>query len=394
MRGFRFYKSLLLRPWAGRKGFTAAPRLSHVERFRPSIPQTDPVKFDRILIRATNWLGDSVMSLPAVQQIRTRFPQAHLAVLAHPRVAGLYRKLSSVDEVIPYSAPPRRRDWHARWKAVRELRRHRFDAAILLQNAFDAAALVWLAGIPVRIGYDRAGRGILLSHAIAMPKRGEIPVHQRYYYVELLRRAGLIQTLPDVPTIRLPGISALREAGEKRLNGARQHAPDQLWIGVAPGVANGKAKQWIPERLAETAAIAAKDMGAQVAVFGLASERDLCERVAGLIRRKRVSAESFADQTSFEEFLEMAAACTIFLANDSGAMHLASALDVPTVAVFGPTDPLATGPAGRHWAIVREPADCSPCLLHECPIDHRCMTAVTAGRAASALLELVQLARK
>jgi heptosyltransferase-2 len=359
----------------------------------PSIPQIDSVKFDKILIRATNWVGDAVMSLPAVQHIRARFPHAHLAVLAHPRVAGLYRKLSLVDEVIPYSAPPHRRDWCGRWKVVRELRRRRFNAAILLQNAFEAAALAWLAGIPVRIGYDRARRGILLSHPIAVPKRGEIPVHQRYYYVELLRRAGLIETLPDIPTIRLPGISALREAGEKRLNGVRQQAPGQVWIGVAPGVANGTAKQWIPERLAETAAIAAKDMGAQVAVFGLASEQDLCERVAGLIRQKRVSAETFTAHTSFEEFLEMAAACAIFLANDSGAMHLASALDVPTVAIFGPTDPDATGPAGRHCAIVREPADCSPCLLHECPIDHRCMTAVTADRAVSALLELVQLAR-
>lgn len=329
-----------------------------------------------------------MLSLPAVEQIRARFPQAHLAILAHSRVAGFYRKTSVVDEVIPYIAPARRRNWLARWKVVRELRRRQFDAAILLQNAFEAAALVWLAGIPVRIGYDRARRGFLLSHAIAVPKPGEIPFHQRYYYLELLRRAGIMPTQPDVCTIRLPGISDLREAGKKRLNA------DQVWIGVAPGAANGTAKQWIPERFAEAAALAAKDMGARVVVFGSANEEELCDRVASLIRRKDVSVENFAAQTSLEEFMEMAAACAIFLANDSGAMHLASALDVPTVAVFGPTDFAATGPLGAHATIVREPVDCSPCLLHECPIDHRCMTAVTAAGAASALLELVQLARK
>ena len=343
------------------------------------------MNFGRILIRATNWVGDAVMAVPALEQIRARFPEAHIAMLARPWVSGLYDK-SLIDEIIPYTAEKGWQDLRGKWALARRLQAMRFDAAILQQNAFEAAALVWLARIPIRIGYAREGRGLLLSDPIEVPKPGEIPTHQRFYYLEMLRRAGLIEQIPDTPAIRLPGIPFLRKAGARRLPGA--------WIGVSPGAAYGTAKRWLPERFAAAALQVAGELSASVAVFGSPDEQSLCEGIAAQIREAGVVAQNFAGKTGLAEFVEMASVCQAFLTNDSGAMHVASALGVPTVSVFGATDHVATGPTGPLAKVIREPVDCSPCLLRECPIDHRCMKAVEANRVANEVLELVQIARQ
>ncbi len=150
-------------------------------------------------------------------------------------------------------------------------------------------------------------------------------------------------------------------------------------VGVSPGAAYGSAKRWLPERFAESAAQLAAEMGASVAVFGSAAEPAMCEEVA-----QAANGRNFAGATSLREFVEMAAACRLFLTNDSGAMHIASALGVPSVTVFGPTDETATGPSGPSARLVREPVDCAPCLLRECPIDQRCMTRVTTDQVVKA----------
>jgi heptosyltransferase-2 len=188
--------------------------------------------------------------------------------------------------------------------------------------------------------------------------------------------------VPPVPTIRIPGAAALRKVGQARLEGA--------WIGVAPGSANGTAKRWPAERFAEAAALAARDLGARVALFGSADERGLCARAAGLVEGHGVGARSFAGHADLQGFLGLAAACRGMLANDSGAMHVADALGVPTIAVFGPTSPVTTGPTGPRSRIVRVDVDCGPCLLHHCPLDHRCMTGVPAASVAAALVTLVR----
>ncbi len=305
------------------------------------------------------------MCLPALRVIRERFPNAHIAILAKPWVADLYRRESFADEVIPYDA--------GRWTIAAKLRGRKFDCAILLQNAFDAALIAWLARIPVRIGYNRDRRGLLLTRAVTPPKPGEIPRHERFYYLELLRRAGVIDSLPASDAIRLEG------------GGRKQVRP---MIGVSPGAAYGSAKQWLPERFADAASRLAAARNAEVALFGSKTERDLCERVAKLLNGHKVT--NYAGQTSLGEFIDLASQCELFLTNDSGAMHIASALGVPTVAVFGATDDIATGPTGPLARVVREPVDCSPCLLRECPIDHRCMERVSAERVAAEALKLVQ----
>jgi len=323
------------------------------------------VEYKNILIRATNWVGDAVMSLPALRAIRERFPKAHIAVLAKPWVADLYRRETFADEVILFD--------RSRWRIAGVLRKRKFDCAILLQNAFEAALIAWLAGIPVRIGYDRDRRRLLLTTSVAAPKRGEIPRHERFYYLELLRRAGIIDSMPESDAIHL-------EAGGRR--------DVRRVIGVSPGAANGTAKQWLPERFAEAARRIAVERDARIALFGSASERELCESIAGLLKEHNVV--NHAGKTSLGDFIDLASQCEIFLTNDSGAMHIASALGVPTVAIFGATDDIGTGPTGPLARVVREPVECSPCLLRECPIDHRCMTRVSAERVADEALKLIR----
>ncbi len=336
-----------------------------------------------ILVRATNWVGDAVMSLPAIRAVRTRFPAARITLLAKPWVLELYSREQVADEILPYGAATIRQ----KVRFAHELRRRDFDCAILLQNAFEAAAVARLAGIPERIGYARDGRAFLLTRAIPVPASGGIPSHEQYYYLELLRRAGIIDALPAPQPLELEGAQAARDSGRILLD---ESGLAGAVIGVSPGAAYGTAKRWLPERFAAAAAELANERGASVALFGSAGERDLCDTVLAMVARSGVAAANFAGATSLAQFIDMTAACAIFLTNDSGAMHVASALGVPTVAVFGATDDARTGPAGSRSRVVKHPVECSPCLLRECPIDHRCMSTVSAGEVARQARDLLK----
>jgi heptosyltransferase II len=329
-----------------------------------------------ILVRATNWIGDAVMSLPGLRAIRQRFPDSVITVLAKPWVAALYEGERSINEIFTLDGASGARDWGAKWKLVGGLRRRHFDLAVLFPNSFESAAIVRLAGVKRIIGYARDGRSALLTDAIAVPARGETPPHERFYYFELLRRAGLIESIPEVADIRFDGILEARRRGEQRFETLGVKLPV---IGVSPGAAYGGAKRWLPERFAESAASLAEEIGASIAIFGSAAEKPMCEEVARAARGR-----NFAGATTLREFIDMTAACRLFLTNDSGAMHIASALGIPSVAIFGPTSEIATGPLGVAARLVREPVECAPCLLRECPIDHRCMTRVTSEKVIEA----------
>ncbi|HLI83297.1 MAG TPA: lipopolysaccharide heptosyltransferase II, partial [Bryobacteraceae bacterium] len=348
-----------------------------------------------ILVRATNWLGDAVMSLPAIRALREAFPAARLTVVARPWVADLYARETAINRVILYQP----RNWRDRRAFAARLRSERsgeenFDCAILLQNAFEAALIAWMARIPTRIGYRRDGRSCLLTIAIPVPDSGDIPRHERFYYLELLRRAKLISSeqyfRAGVAPIQLEGVGAAQASGARQL-AALGIGGDV--IGISPGAAYGNAKRWLPERFAEAAVeicsrLAHLARRPAVLVFGSAAERPLSTQVAAGVERAGIEVRNLAGQTSLREFIDLAAACRVFLTNDSGAMHVASALGVPTAAVFGATDDTTTGPAGPFARVIREHAPCSPCLLRECPIDHRCMTRVSAPTVARAALEL------
>lgn len=345
------------------------------------------MNFERILVRATNWVGDAVMSIPALHALRERFPEAHISILARPWVAGLYCREPFCDELIPYDVPNGRRSWWAKWQVSQELRRQGFDCAILFQNAFEAAALTWLARVPVRIGYDRDARRWLLTEPIAAPKRGESPGHQRFYYLELLRRSGIISGYPPDSPIILSGAAEAARKGQLRL----QQASLTTTIGVAPGAAYGSAKRWATDRFAAAAIRIARERNRDVAVFGSAQESPISSAVSEVINAAGVRCVDFSGRTTLAELIELMAACELCLTNDSGPMHIASALGVPTVAVFGSTDAVATGPVGPHTRIVQaQNVECSPCLLRECPIDHRCMSRVETDTVVSVSLNLLK----
>ena len=326
----------------------------------------------RLLVRATNWVGDAIISVPALREIRRVHPAAQITILARAWVAGLYRREDFCDDVMLYEG--------GRGAVAARLRERRFDCALLLPNAFDAALVAWLARIPRRIGYAREGRSLLLTTAIPVPRPGEIPAHQRYYYLELLRRAGWIDTFPECAEIRL---RADPEAGRTLLRdfGLRSGRV----IGVSPGAQNSQAKQWFPERFAAVASKLAAEWEAEVAVFGTAAEGELCGQVAGLIGPQ---AHNLGGRTTLEQFLDLAAACLVFVTNDSGSMHVAAAVGTPTVAVFGPTNVEATGPSSSLAQVVRVPVECSPCEYRRCPIDHRCMTRLEPEMVLAAALTL------
>jgi heptosyltransferase-2 len=327
------------------------------------------------------------MSLPALHALRERFPGARFSILARLGVAALYSREPFCDELITYDAP---RGWNGlgeKWTAGSELRRRGFDCALLLNNAFESAALAWLARIPVRIGYARDARGWLLTHPIPVPLINESPRHQRFYYLELLKRAKLISGYSSESLVELSGAPAAAEEGRKHFLAKGLTGPV---IGVSPGAAYGGAKRWLPERFAEAALQIARKRNASIAIFGSKAESSICEFVSRRIEAAGLKCVNFGGETALEQFIELAAACEVYLTNDSGPMHIASALGVRTVAIFGATDENATGPIGPHTRVVREPVECSPCLLRECPIDHRCMVRVSADRVAQTALTLLK----
>ena len=335
------------------------------------------------------------MCLPALRRLRAELPDVHLAVLAMPGIAGLYARETWADEIILLEGARGARDWGKKWKQARTLAGGHFDAAVLLTNSFESAALFRAAGIPARIGYNRDARGLLLTQAISPPRTGETPQHESYYYLELLRRAGLGGELPSGEmVIRMEGVEAARAAGKARLSSAGLNAA--AVIGLSPGAAYGQAKRWLPERFAESAILLASELGsaAAAAVFGTPDERELCERVTQTIAAQGVPVHNFAGRTKLAEYIDMSAACRVFLTNDSGSMHIASALGIPTVAVFGATTHVGTGPTGPLARVVRHTVDCSPypnpCLRRACPIDHRCMKAVSAREVARTALDLLE----
>ena len=338
------------------------------------------MSYNKILVRATNWVGDAVMSLPALRALRERFPSAEITILAKPWVSDLYGREPFCDRMIPYTPKTVRE----KWAAGRALRPYGFDCAILLQNAFEAAAVAFLAGIPERIGYARDGRSPLLTRAIPVPQRGEIPRHERFYYLELLHRAGILEELPESDAIRLEAASAAKTAGVIRF---QELGLGDRVIGMSPGAAYGTAKRWLPERFSAAALQLANELGSSIAIFGSKDERPLCQSITDAIGPR---ARNFAGETTLAQYIDLAAACQVYLTNDSGGMHIASALGVPTVAIFGATDDVATGPTGPFARVVREPVECSPCLKRECPIDHRCMARVSADRVAETALNLLK----
>jgi len=335
----------------------------------------------KILVRATNWVGDAIMAIPALRAVRAKFPEAHIAILARTYVADIYRGQQIADELIGYDWKGRHAGLAGRERLAAELREQKFDVALLLQNALDAAWLTWRAKIPQRIGYARDGRSWLLTRAIEVPAPGEIPAHEKFYYLELIRRAGWLTELRDDPFIQLR-VSAEEAADAEEKLRAAGSLGGVLRIAVGAGASYGSAKCWPPERFAAALNDLLKHMDAEVILFGTAGEVPVNDAIVAKLGKPAIN---LTGRTNIAELPALLSRCQIFLGNDSGAMHVAAAVGLPVVAVFGPTDPLGTAPVTLRCSIVQEKPYCSPCFLRRCPTDHRCMTAVRPAAVSAAV---------
>ena len=326
-------------------------------------------KITKVLIRGTNWIGDVVMTFPAIAAVRETLPAARVTVLVKPWVADLVRMHPAVDEVLVYERPGRHEGAGGILRLARELKARRFDAAILLQNAIEAAIIARLAGIPVRAGYSTDARGLLLTHPVRL-EAGIKAVHQSLYYVEMLEALGFT---PSRAPLALTPTDAQRIAAEQHLVrfGIAGRRPI---VGMAPGAAYGPAKRWFADRFAAVADRLAERFSCPVLLFGSQGDRPSTEAVRSAAKTAIVDV---AGRTNLGDAVALIARCDLFITNDSGLMHVAGALGVPTVAIFGSTNPKTTYPLGERTVLVRRPVDCSPCLKQECPDDFRCMDLVT-----------------
>ena len=337
--------------------------------------------FGHILIRSVNWIGDAVMTTPAIGAVRERFPHAEITLLANPLVSQLFSPHEWVDRVITFDRKGSHKGIGGRLKLAAELRKQRFDAVIILPNSFDSALVPWLAGIPVRLGKRSDGRGLLLTGRYS-PDESAIG-HEVDYYLDLVRHFGFTgqATTPHLDTT----------AAEDRIATAllaNHGIGEQTFVlGINPGATFGSAKRWYPERFAEVARRLAAEWQARIVIFGGSGETAIA---ASIEEHLFGDCLNLAGKTTVRDLMALIKRCNFFITNDSGPMHIAAAFGVPLVAIFGPTDHTGTAPYTDRAMVVRKDVECAPCKLRECPTDHRCMTAVTADDVVTAAIQLSQ----
>jgi heptosyltransferase-2 len=341
----------------------------------------------KILIRGTNWVGDAVISIPAMREIRRIFPEARISLLVRPWVREIYSAVEFVDEILEYDKGGIHRGWAGFGRLVADLRSRRFDLAILLQNAFEAALIAWSARIPRRVGYRRDGRSLMLTDACKIdPALGQ--VHQAYYYLGLLYALGLLKDCPWKRQDALPAIGlGIREADQgaaREMLRSGGVAAGQIVIGINPGAFYGEAKRWFPERYAAVADRLARQYRARIVLFGSSSDLPVVEAVAAHMKHPPLI---LAGRTTLGQLMGLIKECRLLITNDSGPMHLAAALDVPQLALFGSTSERATGPLSPNALVLKHPVECAPCFLRKCPTDFGCMRGISVGQVIEAAEE-------
>lgn len=338
-------------------------------------------------MRGVNWVGDAVMSVPALRELRRLFPRARLTLATRPWAVGIFAGADFIDDFLvnghSLSRPA------AILREAREWRAQRFDLAVLFPNAFAPALVAALARVPVRVGYATQGRSALLTHRVGVPEwRGSR--HEVFYYLHLVAElerqlygSSSIESREPDTGLHVTG-ARLREAQLLlRESGAR---PGRPLVTICPGSTNSRAKRWPAERFAAVADLLMERIGAEIVLVGAAEELEISEAVA---RHMRVRPFVLTGQTDLAQTAAVLKASNLLVTNDTGPAHVAAAVGCPVVVIFGPTNPVTTRPFSNTAEVVRRPPDCAPCMLRDCPIDHRCMTAVTPEevfeRAAHAL---------
>lgn len=321
----------------------------------------------KIIVRAPNWIGDAVLALPALESLSRSKPEAEIWIAGRDWVKDLFLPLAFIHDFIsqPDSGRPK-----ILWEAAKILRQHHFDAGLLLTNSFASALVFFLAGIPQRWGYARDGRGILLTKGIRH-KKGTGPRHQMLYYLDLISSLGFDVNSPEL-RYRL-------DEDECRQAKIRLAALDLDFekpiVVLNPGAYFGPAKRWPPVRFAELAGLIQERAGAQILIIGSSEERELAENISAMMKTKPIV---LSGETTLLQLAGILKQASLFITNDTGPMHLAHAMKVPVVAIFGPTDPDSTGPILQPSAVIFKKVSCWPCKHRKCPTDHKCMFEISA----------------
>ena len=346
---------------------------------------TRPENIRRIIVRGTNWVGDVMMTLPALRELRRLFPDAHITLATRSWARGLFFGAEFIDELQIQDG----RGIRSFFQQLRGWRKGRFDLAVLLTNSFESALVAALAGIPARIGYASDGRGRLLTHAIELPEWRSTR-HEIFYYLRIVAELEWLvarqQTFLEVQP------NASLEVSERRTDEARYFlrrqgvTEDRLVIALCPGSINSRAKRWPAESYAVLADRFVDTLGGQILLVGSQQELDVSQHV---VRRMHNKPLFLTGKTDIAQLVGILGLCDLLVTNDTGPAHIAAALGRPTLVIFGPTNPLTTRPFSPYAEIIRQPPECAPCMLRDCPIDHRCMTAITPDQVfaqAQALL--------
>jgi heptosyltransferase II len=360
--------------WVHNRWKTPEPNflLAHYKRglyLPPGIAARDLKPF-RILIRSSNWLGDAVMSVPAVRAIKEGRPDVQVTIAAPDKIAPMWKLIPEVDATIPLSEG-------SLLPVVRHLRQQMpFDVAILFPNSLRVALETWLSGIPRRVGYRGHWRSWLVYQIVREPRKPGPPEHHSLRFLRIARECGAKESKIEHRTSEV-------QVPTPHQTSTITH---QTLIGLCPGAQYGPAKQWLPERFAEAAAKVSAQSSAQWILFGTKNDAAIGQQIAAAIGDHCVNR---IGQTTLDQLIDELRQCRLLLTNDTGTMHLAALLGVPVVAVFGSTEPSLTGPLGNRHIILRHHVECSPCFLRECPIDFRCMKAVSADEVAEAMLSML-----
>lgn len=326
----------------------------------------------RVVVRGTNWVGDSVMTVPALRALRRLLPDAKITLATRPFAKGIFSEVDFIDDVLVYD----RRNAFSVVSQVREWRRREFDLAVLFQNAFEAALIPFLAGVPTRLGYATESRQGLLTHPLPLPD-WRSSKHEVFYYLYLI--TALEQSLSGTSTVCESDPDISLTISESRKNEAtellRSYGVDdeKTVVAICPGSINSRAKRWPAESYAALADRLLEQQQ-QVVLIGSRDEIDVTNEVTNRMRNQPVV---LTGKTTLDQLTAVLGLVDLVVTNDTGPAHIAAALGSPTIVIFGPTNPLTTRPFSFKAEILRHPPDCAPCMLRDCPIDHRCMTAIT-----------------
>ncbi len=337
----------------------------------------DPAGVRQILVRSPNWVGDAVMSLPVLSCLRRFFPGADIAVLAARRVAGLFEAHPDVAEVITY--PYGRGKWQVLWGL-----RHRFDLALALPNSLESALGLWLVGVPVRVGYSADARRTFLNLAVN-GRRSLAGLHTVYYYLGILKALGEFSTFAP-PALHLQTRETAAASNLLAASGLTGSGP---WVGLSPGAAYGPAKRWPPERVAALGAALRRDCNARLVLLGGPDERPVADQIKAQLQDEVFD---LVGRTDLRQALAVLSLLKLLVTNDSGLMHAAAALRTPLVAIFGSTDPRATGPFTSRAVVLHHPLDCGPCFKRTCDLGYPCLHAITVDEVLAATRSLLPAA--